>query len=275
MPGLPRKSTVKQFKKLMKKSGKAKTNKAAGGTDPSARKIATYEQYCLMREGHEDLDPYGEEIWDERNKVKELYDFIVERIDWNFGYQLVYADDPLGFELLKEDGEELVEDKRNYFALFVDGLAGNLYARYNVKGDPKRAKTGPHRYQQGNVDIIEGRDGIFLILERVMKSIKENVEPTKEGVKWYSKGKLIKDIEDDIIEDDDPVEIGDDFPSNIEDVRLNQFYTLRSDIGVRSNSYVVTDIDYDRIKVTFVTNGGSRFIVPFNKVKDYDFVRIG
>jgi hypothetical protein len=44
MPGLPRKSTVKQFRKLMKKSGKAKTNKASGGSDPSARKIATYEQ---------------------------------------------------------------------------------------------------------------------------------------------------------------------------------------------------------------------------------------
>lgn len=50
MPGLPRASTAKQFKKLMKKSGKARTNKASGATDPSTRKIATYEQFCLMRE---------------------------------------------------------------------------------------------------------------------------------------------------------------------------------------------------------------------------------
>ena len=64
MPGLPRASTARQFKKLMKKSGKAKTNKAAGATDPSSRKIATYEQFVLMREqaGNEDVDPYGEEF---------------------------------------------------------------------------------------------------------------------------------------------------------------------------------------------------------------------
>ncbi len=273
MPGLPRKSTVKQFKKLMKKSGKAKTNKDAGGSDPSARKIATYEQYCLMREGHEDLDPYGEEIWDERNKVKELYDWLIERVgDFDFGYELIYAEDPLGIELLKEEDDELIEDKSNYFALFVDGLVGNLYARYYVKGNPNRAKTGQHRYQEGNVDIVNGKEGVFLILEHVIKSIKE---PVKEGVKWYSKGKLIKSLEDDIIEDYDPVGIGDDFPSDPNDVRLDQVYTPRSDIGVRSNSYKVTDIDMDNFnKITFVTNAGSRFIVPFNKVKDYDFIRI-
>lgn len=45
MPGLPRKSTVKQFKKLCKKSGKSRTNKSSGGSDPSTRKIATYEQF--------------------------------------------------------------------------------------------------------------------------------------------------------------------------------------------------------------------------------------
>jgi hypothetical protein len=50
MPGLPRASTVKQFKKLMKKSGKSRTNKASGGTDPSTKKIATYEQYFALKE---------------------------------------------------------------------------------------------------------------------------------------------------------------------------------------------------------------------------------
>jgi len=50
MPGLPRKSTVKQFKKLMRKSGKSRTNKAVGGCDPSTKKIATYEQYFAMKE---------------------------------------------------------------------------------------------------------------------------------------------------------------------------------------------------------------------------------
>jgi hypothetical protein len=49
MPGLPRKSTVKQFKKLMKKSGKSKTNTKAGGHAPSNR-IATYEQYHSLLE---------------------------------------------------------------------------------------------------------------------------------------------------------------------------------------------------------------------------------
>lgn len=65
MPGLPRKSTALQFKKLMKKSGKARTNKKSGGIDPSTRKIATYEQYFLMKEKQQfsELDPYGEEEW--------------------------------------------------------------------------------------------------------------------------------------------------------------------------------------------------------------------
>lgn len=51
MPGLPRKSTTKQFKKFMKVSGKARTNKSSGATDPSTRKISTYEQFCNMNEG--------------------------------------------------------------------------------------------------------------------------------------------------------------------------------------------------------------------------------
>jgi len=49
MPGLPRKDTVKRFKKLMKKSGKARTNTKAGGHAPSNR-IATYEQYHKILE---------------------------------------------------------------------------------------------------------------------------------------------------------------------------------------------------------------------------------
>jgi hypothetical protein len=65
MPGLPRKSTEKQFRKLMKKSGKSKTNKKYGGSDPSSSKIATYEQFCLLKElKHIDIDPYGEENWE-------------------------------------------------------------------------------------------------------------------------------------------------------------------------------------------------------------------
>lgn len=50
MPGLPRKSTANQFKKLMKKSGKSKTNKSTGGKDPSSRKISTYEQFISLYE---------------------------------------------------------------------------------------------------------------------------------------------------------------------------------------------------------------------------------
>jgi hypothetical protein len=50
MTGLPRASTAKQFKKLMKKSGKSRTNKSSGGSDPSSHKIATYEQFCKLQE---------------------------------------------------------------------------------------------------------------------------------------------------------------------------------------------------------------------------------
>ena len=43
MPGLPRKSTKNQFSKLMKKSGKSKTNTMAGATDTSKNSISTKE----------------------------------------------------------------------------------------------------------------------------------------------------------------------------------------------------------------------------------------
>ena len=44
MPGLPRKSTKNQFTKLMKKSGKSKTNTMAGSTDTSKKSISTIER---------------------------------------------------------------------------------------------------------------------------------------------------------------------------------------------------------------------------------------
>lgn len=44
MPGLPRKSTKNQFLKLMKKSGKSKTNTMAGSTDTSKKSISTVER---------------------------------------------------------------------------------------------------------------------------------------------------------------------------------------------------------------------------------------
>lgn len=225
MPGLPRKSTVKQFKKLMKKSGKAKTNKAAGATDPSARKIATYEQYCLMREGHE-LDPYGEEIWNDTT--------------WKH---------PNDNALYNYNGEVL--------------------PRHEIRD---RNKIRVSNFFKDNPD----RDVYYIGGIMFWKKEFNLNERFHEAVKWYSKGKLIKSLEDDIIEDYDPVGIGDDFPTDPNDVKLDQVYTLRSDIGVKSNSYRVTDIDMENFsKITFVTNAGSRFIVPFNKVKDYDFVRIG
>ena len=45
MPGLPRKSTKSQFNKLMKKSGKSKTNTMAGATDTSKNTISTKENF--------------------------------------------------------------------------------------------------------------------------------------------------------------------------------------------------------------------------------------
>lgn len=44
MPGLPRKSTKNQFSKLMKKSGKSKTNTMSGSTDTSKKPISTIER---------------------------------------------------------------------------------------------------------------------------------------------------------------------------------------------------------------------------------------
>jgi hypothetical protein len=44
MPGLPRKSTKNQFAKLMKKSGKSKTNTMSGATDTSKKSISTIEK---------------------------------------------------------------------------------------------------------------------------------------------------------------------------------------------------------------------------------------
>jgi hypothetical protein len=47
MPGLPRKSTKNQFSKLMKKSGKSKTNTKSGAYDTSKIKISTKEDLVI------------------------------------------------------------------------------------------------------------------------------------------------------------------------------------------------------------------------------------
>lgn len=65
MPGLPRKSTVKQFKKLMSKSGKSRTNKSSGATDPSRKRIATYEQFHKFLESKIEWYEDGEFIEDD------------------------------------------------------------------------------------------------------------------------------------------------------------------------------------------------------------------
>jgi hypothetical protein len=49
MPNLPTKDTKRRFLKLMKKSGKSKTNTMYGGVDTSKKKISTYDP------GHEKL----------------------------------------------------------------------------------------------------------------------------------------------------------------------------------------------------------------------------
>jgi hypothetical protein len=134
MPGLPRKSTVRQFKKLMKKSGKARTNKASGGSDPSTHRIATYEQFCIM----------------------------------------------------------------------------------------------------------------------------------KEGIKWYSKGKLSKEIEDDIEDGSD--RIGQPFPNSIDELQIGDVFTSKDNPG--NETFTVTNI-VDNFQITFLTSGGSRFIMPFEKVKSF------
>lgn len=48
MPGLPRKSTAKQFNKLLKASGKSKTNKQYGGRE-TTKKISTYGEHMITK----------------------------------------------------------------------------------------------------------------------------------------------------------------------------------------------------------------------------------
>lgn len=48
MPGLPRKSTAKQFNKLLKASGKSKTNKQYGGR-ATTKKISTYGENMITK----------------------------------------------------------------------------------------------------------------------------------------------------------------------------------------------------------------------------------
>jgi len=48
--GLPTKDTKKRFKKLMKDSGKSKTNTDAGATDTSKKEISTYEKVMNFEE---------------------------------------------------------------------------------------------------------------------------------------------------------------------------------------------------------------------------------
>lgn len=47
MPGLPRKNTKKRFSKLLKASGKSKTNTSAGATSINMRNISTKENRIL------------------------------------------------------------------------------------------------------------------------------------------------------------------------------------------------------------------------------------
>jgi hypothetical protein len=147
MPGLPRKSTVKQFRKLMKKSGKFKTNKKVGGIDPSKRKIDTYEQYLLMREtiNISDIDPYGEEDWEEdwREKVRGIFNFLQEQTGKecaDLKYVLIFLDyDIIGIELLKEDeNDELVEDEDFFFSLYFENKYGGMINKYKDKSDREK-----------------------------------------------------------------------------------------------------------------------------------------
>ena len=64
MPNLPTKDTKKRFLKLMKKSGKSKTNTMYGGIDTSKKKISTYDP------GHEKF-------------IIKFKDFINEEINQN------------------------------------------------------------------------------------------------------------------------------------------------------------------------------------------------
>lgn len=47
MPGLPRKDTKKRFSKLLKASGKSKTNTSAGAANINMSKISTKESRIL------------------------------------------------------------------------------------------------------------------------------------------------------------------------------------------------------------------------------------
>jgi hypothetical protein len=75
----------------------------------------------------------------------------------------------------------------------------------------------------------------------------------REGIKWYSKGKLYND-ENHI---EEIKEKGEPFPDSIDE--LPRF------------SLTVLDIKQD--SVTFLTSDGYKFITPFEKVKSFKFIK--
>lgn len=81
MPGLPRKDTLKRFKKFCKKSGKSRTNTMSGAYDTSKQKISTYDpgesmiirfEEFLNENKLSSIESYFDEIIDLFREYKEL-----------------------------------------------------------------------------------------------------------------------------------------------------------------------------------------------------------
>lgn len=204
MPGLPRKSTVNQFKKLMKKSGKAKTNKASGGVDPTSRKIATYEQYFAMKENaHNDVDPYGEEEWDDVNineKLNEIHDWLSIRLtgiladekEDKLNYELLkYEEAPLSVELLEDRGEDgLSENDEFFYGLYFNDL-GNCWVNWRCLSDDR---YGTHLRSEYNINLYgdEYKNRAFDDFKRVIKSIIYHKNPPQKNIFGFYPLKLSK-----------------------------------------------------------------------------------
>lgn len=105
--GLPRKSTKKQFLKLMRQSGKSKTNTDSGATDTSKKKISTYEKVLSFTEYVKesnidgiiigvDIDGTISNFVDAYNKTYKMYfpdNEVYDADDWYWYQKMDYGDE--------------------------------------------------------------------------------------------------------------------------------------------------------------------------------------
>lgn len=114
-----------------------------------------------------EIDPYGEEEWEDglRYKIKQYLD------DSNFFYK----------ELGRDGDVYHIQHKKFHFVIYQDKDDGKFYINSSYDSGYDRSK----RYEITSIYSIQF----------YMDSVVRINSPFKEGVKWYSGGKLNKDSE--------------------------------------------------------------------------------